>query len=84
MSLLANTVERSVGMDLQDWAQKELFGPIGIPRSAWSWERDRAGHTEGWAHLHMVNAGWARLGQLLLRGGRWNGRRLISRPTCAR
>lgn len=79
VSLLANTVERSVGMDLQEWAQRELFGPIGIPRSAWSWERDRTGHTEGWAHLHMVNAGWARLGQLLLRGGRWNGRRLISK-----
>ena len=62
VSLLANTVERSVGMDLQDWAQRELFGPIGIPRSAWSWERDRSGNTEGWAHLHMVNAagpGWA-------------------------
>lgn len=79
VSLLANTVERSVGTDLQDWAQRELFGRIGIQRGAWSWDRDRSGNTEGWAHLHMVNGGWARLGQLLLRGGRWKGRRLIAR-----
>lgn len=78
VSLLANTVERSVGRDLQDWAQAELFGPIGIPRDAWSWDRDRSGNTEGWAHLHMVNGAWARLGQLLLRDGRWGGRQLIS------
>ena len=78
VTLLLNAVERSAGMDVQDWAQKELFGPLGIPREAWSWDRDRTGHTEGWAHLHMVNHGWARLGQLMLNRGRWRGRRLIS------
>jgi CubicO group peptidase (beta-lactamase class C family) len=79
VTLLANVVERAVGQDVQDFAQDELFGPLGIRRSAWDWERDRAGHTEGWAHLHMNSRDWARLGQLMLQGGRWRGRQVIAK-----
>ena len=78
VTLLANVVERAVGKDFQDFAQAELFGPLGISRKSWSWERDRAGHTETWAHLHMRSRDWARLGHLMLREGSWHGRRLIS------
>jgi CubicO group peptidase (beta-lactamase class C family) len=79
VTLLANVVERSVDQDLQEFAQDELFGPIGIPRDAWTWDRDRAGNTEGWAHLHMEGPAWARLGHLMLRGGSWDGEQLISK-----
>ena len=78
-TLLLDVLQHAVGRDVQAWAQDELFGPIGIQPGAWSWERDRAGHTEGWAHLHMSNRDFARLGQLVLRRGVWNGRRLIAR-----
>ena len=75
---LLDSVERAVrSRDIQQWAQTELFGPIGIKRSWWTWERDRSGNTEGWAHLKMTSEGWARLGQLMLQRGRWGGRRLI-------
>jgi CubicO group peptidase (beta-lactamase class C family) len=79
VTLLANAVERAVGEDLQDFAHEQLFSRIGIKRTDWIWERDRAGHTEGWAHLHMHSRAWARLGQLMLRAGAWNGTQLISR-----
>ena len=36
-------VQRAVGTDLQVFAQKYLFGPIGIPQSSYLWLRDRAG-----------------------------------------
>jgi hypothetical protein len=72
-------VERAVKTDIQWWAQKQLFGPIGIEPGTWSWERDRAGNTEGWAHLHMRPADWARLGYLMLHEGSWYGRQLIAR-----
>ena len=82
VTLLANVVERAVKpagyADVQDFAAKELFGPVGIPGGSWLWERDRAGHTEGWAHLHMRSPDWARLGHLVLHGGEWAGKRLIS------
>ena len=80
VSWLLDSVQRSTGSkDVQVWAQRNLFGPLGIRRSWWTWDRDRTGHTEGWAHLKMVNQGWARLGQLMLQNGRWGGRQLIAR-----
>jgi CubicO group peptidase (beta-lactamase class C family) len=82
VTLLANVVERAVKpagyADVQDFAARELFGPVGIPAGSWLWERDRAGHTEGWAHLHMRSPDWARLGHLVLHGGEWAGERIIA------
>ena len=78
VTLLANVIERSVREDLQAWTHRNLFAPLGIARDQWTWDRDRAGHTEGWAHLKMTSQAWARIGHLVLRGGVWNGRRLIS------
>lgn len=77
-TLLAEAITRAVGQDLQSFAQQELFGPIGIAAGSWTWERDRAGHTQGWAHLQMRPQDWARLGQLVLNRGSWNGTQLIS------
>jgi len=79
VSLLGEAVTRAVGKDLQAFAQKELFGPIGIATGSWTWDRDRAGHTEAWAHLQMRSMDWARLGTLVLHRGNWNGRLLISK-----
>jgi CubicO group peptidase (beta-lactamase class C family) len=76
-TLLAEAITRAVGQDLQAFAQQELFGPIGIPAGSWTWERDRAGHTQGWAHLQMRSQDWARFGQLVLGHGSWNGTQLI-------
>ena len=80
VTLLGEAVTRAVGRDLQDFAQRELFGPIGISAGSWSWDRDRAGDTEAWAHLKLRPADWARLGMLVLHDGRWGSRRLISKP----
>lgn len=75
---LLNSVERSVkSKDIQVWAQRNLFTPLGIRKGSWSWDRDRTGHTEGWAHLKMTGSAWARFGQLLLNQGRWGKRQLI-------
>jgi CubicO group peptidase (beta-lactamase class C family) len=76
-TLLAYTVQQAVGKDIQDWAQEQLFGPIGIPRDHWYWYRDRAGNTEGPYHIFMRPEDYARIGHLMLGGGAWDGRRLI-------
>lgn len=79
VTLLGETVTRAVGRDIQEFAQRELFSPLGIAPDSWTWDRDRAGHTEAWAHLKMRSVDWARLGTLVLHNGKWNGRQLISR-----
>lgn len=80
VSWLLNSVQRAVKADdIQVWAQGNLFGPLGIKREWWTWERDRSGNTEGWAHLKMTGQGWARMGQLMLNKGRWGARKLINK-----
>ncbi|HEX8064983.1 MAG TPA: serine hydrolase [Thermoleophilaceae bacterium] len=78
VALLAKVVERAVGSDLQDFAQAQLFGPLGIPRDAWRWGRDEAGNTSAFYDLHMRAGDFARLGWLMERRGLWAGRRLIA------
>lgn len=76
--LLAEAVARAVGEDFQAFAQRELFGPIGIQAGSWSWFRDLAGHTQGYWGLNMRPDDYARLGELLRRDGVWAGKRLLS------
>ncbi|WP_455835597.1 serine hydrolase domain-containing protein [Pseudarthrobacter siccitolerans] len=78
VALLAEAVTRSVGQDIQDYAQAEMFGPIGIPRDRWSWIRDAQGHTAGYYGLSMTADDYGRFGELLRRDGVWKGQRLLS------
>ena len=78
-ALLAESVQRAVGEDFQAFAQRELFGPIGITPGSWGWTRDSVGHTQGFFGVQMVPDDYARLGELMRRGGVWSGRRLLSK-----
>jgi CubicO group peptidase (beta-lactamase class C family) len=78
-ALVAEATQNAVGMDFQDYAQRELFGPLGIEDGTWSWERDQAGHTQGFFGLHMTPDDYARFGELMRLGGVWQGERLLSK-----
>ncbi len=78
ITLLAKVVERAVGEDLQDFARTQLFRKVGIPDNDWSWTRDGAGNTFGYAFLSIAPIDLARLGLLVLHDGRWHGRTLIA------
>ncbi len=78
ITLLGAVVEAAVGLDLQEFARRELFDPLGIPTSRWSWSRDGAGHTYGFAFLAMAPIDLGRIGTLLLHRGDWRGQQLIS------
>lgn len=77
VTVLGAIVEAAVGADLQAFAQAELFGPIGIEPGSWSWWRDDAGHTHGYAWLRLRPPDMARLAHLVDADGVWAGRRLI-------
>lgn len=76
--LVLNTVGRAAGRDAVEFAQEQLFAPLGIAVGSYTWERDRAGNPQGWAHLKMRNPDWARLAHMMLWNGVWNGQQLIS------
>ncbi len=77
VTVLVAVVEAATGEDLQEFAQRELFGPIGIPRTDWRWARDGAGRSHGFAFLDMAPRSFGRIGSLLLAEGRWRGRTLV-------
>ena len=79
VALLAEQTGRSVGEDVQGFAQRELMDRLGIPADAWVWQRDRANHVQGFFGVQMRPGDYARLGELMRRRGVWRGRRLLSR-----
>lgn len=77
ITALIAVVEAAVGEDLQSFAQRELFGRIGISVDQWRWDRDASGRTQGFAFLEMTPRAFARIGRLLLQEGAWEGEQLI-------
>jgi hypothetical protein len=53
-----------------------LFEPLGIRE--YYWALDRAGHPQGLAGLHLLPRDLVKLGELVLDGGMWRGRRIVS------
>lgn len=78
VDLLSYVVELAVGEPLQQFAQRELFSPLGIERGDYYWARDRSGHTYGYAHLFIPPDDLAKLALLVSSNGRWDGRQVIS------
>lgn len=78
-ALLAEAVQRAVGEDFQAFAQRELFGRLGVAPRSWRWSRDGTGHTLGFMGVNMTPEQYGRLGDLMRRGGVWKGERLLSR-----
>lgn len=76
--LVAYVVGQAVGEDIQAFAQRELFGPIGIAEGSYNWSRDRSGNTYGYAHMFMQPKDFAKIGALLASDGVWNGQRVLS------
>ncbi|MGH8997957.1 MAG: serine hydrolase domain-containing protein [Acidimicrobiia bacterium] len=66
------------GLDFQDFVQRELFDELGIPLSAWWWQRDRAGTTTGYSQLFLRPLEFGRLGELILNDGVYQDSQVVS------
>ena len=74
-ALLADAIERSTGQRLLPLAQAALFDPLGIPPP--TWRTDREGRALAFSGLRLRPRELARIGRLLLDGGRWQGRPVV-------
>ncbi|MFE3856847.1 serine hydrolase domain-containing protein [Streptomyces griseorubiginosus] len=72
---LGAIVQRVTGQKLTEYLRPRLFEPLGIGEAAWI--HDRAGRELGFSGLHATTDAIARLGLLYLRGGAWEGERLL-------
>jgi len=75
--VLARIVERVTGRELPDLLDDRVFGPMGV--SGVDWDRVRGGATFGFHGAYLTTEAVAAFGQLLLNGGRWGDRQLVSR-----
>lgn len=73
--LLSGVIEQATGMSVAEYADQELFGPIGIDQVEW-WQ-DAAGHTLTYCCLDMTSREFARMGQLFLNDGLWGDERIV-------
>ena len=76
-NLLALALANAVGEPLADYARRRLFQPLGIERFAW--RRGAQGHALGAFGLSLTTPAMARLGELVLGEGQWQGRTLVPR-----
>ncbi|WP_405876058.1 MULTISPECIES: serine hydrolase domain-containing protein [unclassified Streptomyces] len=72
---LAAIVQRVTGQPLTEYLRPRLLDPLGISEAAW--QCDRAGRELGFSGLHATTDAIARLGQLYLQDGVWEGERLL-------
>jgi CubicO group peptidase (beta-lactamase class C family) len=76
--LVSAVITRHTGMSAAAFARAELFQPLGIEEDP-RWPSDPQGISYGGLGLELTSRDLAKLGDLYLRGGRWDGRELIPR-----
>lgn len=73
--LVARAIQRRTGCTLREWLIPRLFDPLEILNP--QWYVDPQGFTYGGDGLHLTVEQMARIGQLCLNDGMWNGRQLV-------
>lgn len=80
--LLSVALTRRTGQPTEAYAAQHLFGPLGI--TDYRWRRDPQGVAIGGWGLYLHPRDMARLGQLYLQLGEWQGRQVVPRAWAAR
>jgi CubicO group peptidase (beta-lactamase class C family) len=73
--LLSGAIENVFGVTLDEYGRERLFGPLGIVD--FQWERHADGLNFGAFGLWLRPRDMAKIGQLLLQDGAWDGRQVV-------
>jgi len=73
--LLSAILTETTGMSAHEFADKHLFGPLGITDVIWP--TNPQGINIGWGELRMRPQDLAKIGYLYLSGGEWDGEQIV-------
>jgi len=76
MHILSAILQKATGMTELEYAQQNLFEPLGITDVFW--EADPQGYTHGWGDLYLKPPDAAKIGYLWLNQGRWEDKQIVS------
>lgn len=76
LTLVSAIVRKATGRPLDEFVHETLFAPMGI--TAFEWNRVR-GDSDAGGGLRLRPRDMAKIGQLVLAGGRWNDRQIVSK-----
>lgn len=75
--LLGFIIERATGKTLSDYVSKKLWKPLGAKHAAlWSLDKEN-GHEKAYCCFNTNARDFARIGQMMLDSGQWNGNKVI-------
>ena len=75
--LLGEIIKSVTGMNITEFAIKHLFTPLGITDAVWTKLTSEVIYTSG--DIYMRPRDMAKIGQLYLNNGVWNGRKILSK-----
>lgn len=75
-NLLAEIIYRKTNLNLRQFADENLFTPLGI--DTFDWKTIRGEHIFASGGLFLTPRSMAKIGQLCLNKGLWNGKRIVS------
>ena len=75
-ALLGGLIAKGAGMSLPEFAREALFEPLGI--ASFEWAAGRDGVHSAASGLRLTARDLALIGALVIEGGRWAGRTIVS------
>ena len=73
--ILAHVFRKATGHDVEEYAARHLFAPLGIER--WFWKRTPTGLADTEGGLYLRPRDLAEIAYLFLKDGRWEGRAIV-------
>jgi CubicO group peptidase (beta-lactamase class C family) len=74
--VVAYVFRRATGVDIEEYAAKYLFAPLGIDH--WFWKRSTSGLADTEGGLYLEARDLAKLWYLFLHNGQWDGKQIVS------